>query len=852
MMALLRDHRRALAITATLAVVVIAGIALRHLLVEVRYRDIRDAVRALGWRELLPAIGFTAISYLALTGYDVLALRTIGRPLPYRTAAFASFTSYTLSHNLGLAVLTGGSARYRIYTAAGLSAADVARVVAIAALTLTTGMTALFGVALLARPGALRLHDWIAPWPFQAAIGAVLLGGLALYILLAAVRRGQALQLGKWTLPLPSAPTILLQIAVSSIDLAAAAATLFVLVPHAQAAAYPLFFVAYIIALLAALLSHSPGGLGIFETVLLVALPSVPKSELFGALILYRVVYYLLPLVIAAALLAIREGKRWRRPVARALEGARGAATGIAPPFLAALGFLGGAVLLASGTIPALQSRMHDLEAWLPLPFIEASHLAASLTGTALVMLAPGLYRRLDGAFHATRLLLLAGAIFSLTKGFDYEEALVCVAILALLQWTQPAFYRRTTLTAAPLSAGGLASAAIALAIAAWIGFFAYRHVDYDDSLWWSFSLHGNASRFLRATLAASILIGIAAVQRLLAPAQAPEEGEPLPPDIEAAAFAANSSSEAFLALTGDKLFLTAPDAFLMYQVQGRSWVAMGDPIGAVAARADLMWRFKELADVHQGRAVFYQLTPDVLPIAIDMGLQLFKLGEEARVDLATFTTDGPAGKPFRHAARRLTEAGATFEIVPASGVPALLPELQAVSDAWLAGHGSEKHFSLGSFDPAYLVRTPVALVRVGGEIVAFANLWATGDKAELSVDLMRHRPDAPPGLMDYLFSRLMLWGRAEGYGWFNLGMAPLAGMADRRSAPLWPRVGAFLYRHGNDLYGFEGLRAYKDKFGPEWRPRYLASSPGLGFARAMLDITTLISGGRLSAARRR
>jgi len=188
--------------------------------------------------------------------------------------------------------------------------------------------------------------------------------------------------------------------------------------------------------------------------------------------------------------------------------------------------------------------------------------------------------------------------------------------------------------------------------------------------------------------------------------------------------------------------------------------------------------------------------------------------------------------------------------VAPARQVPSLLPELQAVSDDWLAAKGvSEKGFSLGRFDAAYLSRFNMALVRLDGRIIAFANLWETPNKAELSVDLMRHASNAPNGIMDFLFVRLMLWGKAQGYRWFNLGMAPLSGLEARRLAPLWTKVGAFLYRYGENFYGFEGLRSFKEKFNPDWSPKYLAAPGGVSLVRALLDVMALVSGGRLSAA---
>ena len=128
--------------------------------------------------------------------------------------------------------------------------------------------------------------------------------------------------------------------------------------------------------------------------------------------------------------------------------------------------------------------------------------------------------------------------------------------------------------------------------------------------------------------------------------------------------------------------------------------------------------------------------------------------------------------------------------------------------------------------------------------IVAFADLWLGADKEEFSPDLMCYLPDAPKGIMEYLFVQLMLWGKAEGYRWFSLGMAPLSGLEDHDLAPLWNRLGAFVLRHGEHFYNFQGLRRYKEKCGPEWEPKYIACPGGLALPRVFMNVATLISGG--------
>lgn len=846
-----RAPRAALQVGAVVAIVALAFAALHGLLHEVRWRDVRHAIQAVSGWQVAGTLALTAGSYVMLTLYDVLALRIIGRPLPYRTAALASFTSYTLSHNLGFALLTGGSARYRVYHAAGLDTPEIVKVIATASMTFWSGVVVMAGAALALHGGGLDVAGLTIPAALQRGIGiailAVTLGVLALL-------RGPAreVKFWRWHLRCPTLPQALGMIATSAVDLALASAALLILVPGAGLHALPAFFLGYALAIIAALVTHVPGGVGVFEAVMLAVLPGADPTQVLAALILYRLIYYVLPLLVAGALLAVHERRQLRKPLA-AIRAAGLAMHGLAPTFLSALVFVGGVVLLVSGSLPAIRARLHLLHSIVPLPFVEASHIAASLAGTALLLIAPALYRRLDAAFHLCRTLLLAGALFSLMKGVDYEEAAILLVIAGLLQLSRTAFYRKTALTSA-LSARALLSVAVAVALATWIGFFAFKHVPYQDDLWWEFAWKGDASRFLRASFATAVALTCVAVTQWFGYAQPKREENAPDSELPTPALAHANRTDAMLAYTGDKRFLRSAsgETLLMYQVQGQSWIVMGDPVGPREEWGDLLWQIREMADAAQGRLLLYQISTESLPIAIDLGLQLVKYGEEARVALPGFTMDGPEKRSLRHSERRAAREGASFEIIPAAETAAIMPVLRAVSDAWLRDKGnSEKAFSVGRFDPAYVGRFDCAVVRCGGDIVAFANVWATENREELSVDLMRHLADMPYGTMDYLFVQLMQWGRDQGYRWFNLGMAPLSGIESRRLAPIWARIGALLYRHGDAFYGFEGLRAYKDKFSPVWTARYIAAPPGLGLARGMIDLQTLVGGGSRSAARR-
>jgi phosphatidylglycerol lysyltransferase len=360
--------------------------------------------------------------------------------------------------------------------------------------------------------------------------------------------------------------------------------------------------------------------------------------------------------------------------------------------------------------------------------------------------------------------------------------------------------------------------------------------------------MDANASRTLRATFLVVVLATALLLLNGLQPAR-PEPGVADVEDLEhARRIVANSNcTMANAALSGDKrlLFSDDGDAFVMYQVAGRTWIALGDPIGPPSRAEELVWRFREVSDHHGGRTVFYQASADCLPLYIDLGLAALKIGEEARVPLETFSLDGAARADLRQAWRRAERDGASFEVIAPERIAGVLPDLRRISDSWLTRKSvAEKRFSVGAFSEDYIRNFDTALVRSEGNISAFANLWHTNSKEELSIDLMRFGPDAPRGAMDYMFIELMLWGRAQGYRWFNLGMAPLAGLERHPLAPAWHRVGNFVFRHGEHFYNFDGLRRYKSKFGPTWEPKYLVAPGGIALPRILVDVSVLISGG--------
>jgi phosphatidylglycerol lysyltransferase len=795
---------------------------------------------------VLTALGFTSISYWVLSGYDLLALRYLRKRLRYGRILFTSFIASSFGHTLGFAAFTGGAIRFRLYASAGVTAVEVATIAAFASLSIGIGLATLAGISLFLSPAqsaaVLHLgHD------LTFLVGALLLAGVAAYVLWATLSRG-VIEIRGWALRAPGPAIGLPQVALSVIDLSLAGSVLWWLLPVGAHIRFIPFIGAYAIAVIAGIVSHVPGGIGVFETVMLLILPGVPPEALLGSLLAYRAVYYLVPLLFGASLFGYKELSATRAHFARARKRAAMYVAPVAPQIAGALTFFAGTILLVSDATPGIDSRLALLHRFVPLALMELANLAASVIGLGLLLLARALFRRVKAAYSLSFALLVCGVAASLLKGLRYEEAIVLALVLAVLALGRRAFYRPISILDERFTPVWVASIAGAILVSVWIGLLVYRKVPYSADLWWTFGLHASASRMLRASLAVVVLATTYLTLSLLRPAR-PEPAVASATDLARAQaiIARSDQSLANAALAGDKrlLFNDAADTFLMYQVTRGSWVALGDPIGSRAGAEELVWRFRELADRHGGQTVFYQASAERLSLYADLGLAPLKVGEEARVPLAAFSLEGAGRAQLLQSYRSARRDGLEFEVVPAAGIESLMPDLQRVSDAWLASKATgEKRFSMGCCSPQYLRRFPLALVRAGGAPAAFANLWTTDTRAELAVDLMRIDPAAPPETMDFLLIGLMGWGRDQGYGRLNLGMAPLARLDHHPLAPAWHRVGNFIFRHGEHFYNFEALRRYKAKFDPQWEPRYLVARGGIALPRVLVDVSILIAGG--------
>ncbi|MBZ5498090.1 MAG: bifunctional lysylphosphatidylglycerol flippase/synthetase MprF [Acidobacteriia bacterium] len=584
-------------------------------------------------------------------------------------------------------------------------------------------------------------------------------------------------------------------------------------------------------------LSLIPGGLGSADVFWLAGLGPVVEKAAAGLLV-YRLIYYVIPWSAATLLLLRRavHGKvRWAGP---------------ARWFVSLIVLFSGGVMLISSATPDLGHRIRTLEQIVPIAILETSHVASAIFGLFLFVLARGLMKGYRFSYRTALALLLGGAVGSLLKALDYEEAIIFVLTAALL-WTHAELF---TL---PSRKGGTAIAiltpiTLAIFVFAAAGFAAYNGSQLAGASAFSFPSYFShtfeAARFLR-TLSILFLFGLLIAFYLIM--RIPHRYVPPTSEVIDRALTLHQrlgkGTTALMAANADKSILFLHDTgFCLYRTVGRYMVVLADPTLEPGAERKCLGVMLQKAAELDRTLVFYQISAHWLPVLHDFGYSFFKLGEEAFVDLDQFNIQGNKGKAMRNVLNRFRNDGYTFEVLPAAKVPDYIPELKNISDAWLRSKKArERQFSIGSFDPSYLSRFPCAIVRdVAGKAVAFANVLMGPNQEEFSIDLMRYMPVCPNGVIDLLFLQLFEWGKGQGFRTFNLGMAPLATVGEVRQARLGERLANILFQHGEHWYNFRGIRLFKQKFDPRWVPRYLAYPAFWMWPQVIVNVAALIAGG--------
>lgn len=515
---------------------------------------------------------------------------------------------------------------------------------------------------------------------------------------------------------------------------------------------------------------------------------------------------------------------------------------------VAVLTALMGLVNVLSAVRPAMHSRLALLEEYSPFGVTTGGHLTSALAGFALLVLSFGLWRRKRVAWTLALAILIVSIPVHLIKGLDYEEAILAGLLAIWLAYLRPHFHARSDPPSVRQGLGVLLAALMFTLVYGTAGFYVLdRHFRHNFGLGAAMRqtlvmfteyynpglepITGFGRYFADSIYVVAALTSGYALTMIIRPVLI-RQPHRMEQEERAAAIVRDHGRTvlARLALMEDKqYFFSAGGSVVAYAVEGRVAVALGDPIGPPEDVAAAIDAFCQFCRPNDWLPAFYQVLPKNLSTYRAAGLDSLCIGQAGIVDLGGFTRSGRSNKSLRSSVNRIARLGYTAQVVEPVHPPPLLQELKAISDEWLTNvQGSEKRFSLGWFDEAYLNSCPLILVRDReGVIDAFANIVTIPLASEIAVDLMRHRTQAESGEMDFLVSSLCEWAKEAGYATFDLGLSSLAGIGEKPGDPAIERALHYIYEHVDQFYNYRGLHAFKDKFNPQWLPRYIIY-PGL------------------------
>jgi uncharacterized membrane protein YbhN (UPF0104 family) len=609
---------------------------------SLKIEDIERELEAIPARTLAIAFLWNLASYGILTFYDRLGTYYAGRPVSYARVAFASFCAYSLAHNLGFAAVSGAAVRYRLYAHWGLTPLQIAKVVGFCSLTFGLGGMVLGGTVLFFEPEAVPFFgNWLPGWTMHA-IGGLLWAIVAGYITLSRVTRGR--MLFGHEMDLPGWRMAILQVLLATVDVAVTAAIVYTLLPSAPGLTYLRFLGIYVASYTAGLAANIPGGIGVFDTAMLVGLsPYLQPPQILGAIVVFRLYYYIIPLFLAGGLFAGNEIMLRGRSVLRPVPDRPGlppVSRWSEPDFVVAAitGAVSicGALLLCLGVV----ERRPDFS-WIEPDFAEvaaeAGEFVPSLIGGALMVCAAAMAQRVTLAWGTTIALLLLAAAFSVVQSEPFWIPGVLLLAAVLIAPFRSAFYRHARLLSGPMEAAVAGPLLMLTGCILALTLFE-RHVRWlSDNSWWEVVLSPAVPNSLRASVAFTVVLALAALWGLLRPGRM----RVLPWGEEArsryAGLGAEPPAEADGIVWGE-----SERAAIPFRRTGRVLLGIGDPAGAESDRVSAIWRLRDLARQEGLDPAIWRAGRSYLEVYADLGLAALPLGADGMPLADCPHCDGP------------------------------------------------------------------------------------------------------------------------------------------------------------------------------------------------------------------
>lgn len=596
---------------------------------HLRLKDIGEALAAIPVHSLVFSFTWTILSYFILTFYDRLGTIYAGHKVSYGKVAFASFCAYALSHNLGFAAVSGAAVRFRLYAHWGLTPLQIGKTVAFCSLTFALGGMVLGGAILFVEPRAIPFFGEHLPKIALYGVGALLWAVVLGYVTLS--KAFGRVKVFSHDIPLPGWRMAIVQVLLATVDVAVTATIFYALLPRAPGLTWLIFLGIYVASYTAGLAANLPGGIGVFDTAILFGLePYASAPHIVGAILVFRLYYYVIPLFLAGSLFAGNEillrGGGLLRHVGR-LPPVQAIGRWSEPDFAvtAATGAVGlcGVLMLCLG----LLAPQADF-AWIDPDYSElvrqAGQFVPSLIGAGLVMMAIGLSHRVNLAWGLTILLLVLGAAFAAAQYDRLWVSGILVLTTLLLAPFRTCFYRHAHLMSGPLQPGSAVTLAV-LGLCLFSLAITRPHTHLlQNNAFWAVVISRELPNTVRLTVAIAVLLGLVAIWLLLRPGRV----RYLPWDSSARQLLLGLGAGVDQAADGVVLGESARAA-IPFRRCGRVLLGLGDPVGDEIDRVSAIWRLRDLAQQEGLDAAVWHAGPELLKVYGDLGLTALPLGPD-------------------------------------------------------------------------------------------------------------------------------------------------------------------------------------------------------------------------------
>ena len=602
----------------------------------------------------------------------------------------------------------------------------------------------------------------------------------------------------------------------------------------------------YIIAEILGIISMVPGGLGSFDVFMILELTHLGvSSELAVVWILFfRLFYYIVPFILGGVFFVHDMGHQINENFDGIPQSViQKVAHGLVTLFM----YFSGIFMLLESALPNFTFSNSILMKFMPYTFFFLNQMTNILFAFLLLGMARAIQLKQRKAYVPTLIILAIGVVNTLWKEYTPTLAIFLVFVMICIVLSRKELYREKMQFSFESTVLSMLMFGGAFLLYMLVGILNRPHQHHhhripsglifpDQQVW----LYGLVGMIIAGLILLVMMNYFTKGKDPFNQMEFPEER------IKAIIDQYGGNEVSHLAYLKDKfIYIFQKDnedqLYLMYQIKADKIIIMGEPVGNQRYLKDAVRELVSLSDKYGYQLVFYEINSKLTMILHEFGFDFIKTGEEGYVELDKFTLSGKKQRAQRALMNKFEREGYEFSMVEPPFSEELMAELKEVSDSWL-GSRNEKGFSLGFFDESYIQRAPVAIVRdKDGKLVSFATLMPM-EKDTLSIDLMRHRSDAPSGIMDKVFIELFKYGQENGYKYFDLGMAPLSNVGDSKYSFIEERIAHFIYEYGYKLYGFQGLKSFKNKYANEWHSKYTTYRKRSSIAITMLQLVMVVN----------